>query len=98
LELDYDCSALTLEQSLKQVFSIVNSVKIPSIERHQLTSLQKHIEAKLTEMTENPSNKRAAKYRLKTLKEKPVNKDDSQLSMVDECITAFDPCKILGKK
>jgi hypothetical protein len=34
LELDYDCTALTLEQSIKQVFSIVNSVKIPSIERH----------------------------------------------------------------
>ena len=39
IELEYDCSALTLDQSFKQVFSIMNSVKLPSIEKQQLNSL-----------------------------------------------------------
>jgi hypothetical protein len=43
LELEYNCSSLTLEQSIKQVFLIVNSVKVPSIERQQLQSLEQHI-------------------------------------------------------
>jgi len=33
IDIDYDCSSLTLEQSMKQVFNIINSVKIPSIEK-----------------------------------------------------------------
>ena len=87
---------MTLEQALKQVFSILNSVKLPSIERLQMTSLQKHIESKLAENKGDPqTKKRAVKYKRKASKE---NKEDSQISMVDDCISAFDPCKILGKK
>lgn len=33
IDIEYDCSSLTLEQSMKQVFNIINSVKIPSIEK-----------------------------------------------------------------
>jgi ribosome-associated toxin RatA of RatAB toxin-antitoxin module len=33
LDIDYDCSSLTLDQSMKQVFNIINSVKIPLIEK-----------------------------------------------------------------
>jgi hypothetical protein len=33
IELEYNCESLTLDQSIKQVFSIINSVKVPSIER-----------------------------------------------------------------
>jgi len=43
IELEYDCSSLTLEQSVKQTFNIINSVKLPSIEKQQLGSLQSHI-------------------------------------------------------
>jgi hypothetical protein len=39
LELEYDCSSLTLEQSMKQVFNIINAIKLPSIEKQQLTAL-----------------------------------------------------------
>ena len=33
LDLEYDCSSLTIDQSIKQVFNILNSVKLPSIEK-----------------------------------------------------------------
>lgn len=33
IELEYNCESLRLDQSIKQVFSIINSVKVPSIER-----------------------------------------------------------------
>lgn len=43
LEIEYDPSSLTLEQSVKQLFNIISSVKIPSIERQQINALQNHI-------------------------------------------------------
>jgi hypothetical protein len=43
LELNYDCSSLTLEQSIKLVFNIIGTIKVPSTEKQQLSLLEAHI-------------------------------------------------------
>jgi len=43
IELNYDCSSLTLEQSIKLVFNIIGTIKVPSTEKQQLSLLEAHI-------------------------------------------------------
>lgn len=43
IELDYDCSHMTLEQSVAQVFTILYNAQLPTIEKKQAQALQDHI-------------------------------------------------------
>lgn len=65
--IDLPCSSLTLEQSFHKVFDIIASVKLPSIERQHLNSLQSHISLLLAS-EKNDLNKRALKSARKSIK------------------------------
>lgn len=66
IEIEYDCSSLTLEQSVKQVFNIMNTIKMPSIEKQQLSALQSHVFKMMLEQSE-VQGRRSIKQQRKSL-------------------------------
>lgn len=99
LELDYDCSSLTLEQSILQVFNILKSVKLPNIEKQQINSLQSHISSLLIQQNDVASfNKRLSKSNRKaislrrdwqsTAQKQPDEYDEEEV--IEESVAADD--------
>lgn len=76
LDVDYDPSSLTLDQSIMQVFNIINSVKLPSIEKQQLQALQGHINKMMFENTDM-LGKRHAKSARKAILKRPFQFEEA---------------------
>ena len=102
LDIEYDPSSLTLEQSVKQLFNIINSVKLPSIERQQINSLQSHISKLLTEPVDL-LGKRYSKSAKKSVKKLAIlnttqkEATEVEYELEESDVTPFDCIKTPGK-
>ena len=104
LDLEYDCSSLTLDQSIKQVFNILNSVKLPSIEKQQINALQSHI-SQLVIISNEPATfgkrqvyrKSSGKRDIQTTGQKQYQLNESEYCEQDNEITPFDFLKTPAK-